>query len=132
MKKLLMVSVLSFAVTFSGCLALDRAIGVDGKDGPVTGFVRGIESATSGTPVGGIAALLLGAFGVYQKVRARKYAEGLEGVVVGIDRALDQGVKLSVEKQELYNKIRGGIQEVVGDVAFVEKLIAEIKAKARA
>ena len=131
MKKLLLVCAVALTA-LSGCVLADQAIGTEEEPGPLVGIVGGIEKVTAGTPIGGIAALLMGAFGFYQRARAKKYSQAVEGVVVGIDRGLEQGIKLSVEKQELYNKIREGLLEVSDDIAFAERLIADIKAKERA
>lgn len=140
MKKIVLGLALGVILFFGGCAALDAAVGASpDKPGPLAQFVQGVENATKGTPVGGLAALLMGAFGVYQKVRAnrkesalKQVSGGLEGVVVGIDRALEAGLKVSVEKVELYDNIRQAILEFNKEASVIEGMIASFKAKERA
>jgi hypothetical protein len=118
-------------LAFGGCALLDQAVGVDGKPGPVENILRGVEGVATGTPIGAIASVLLGGVALYQKARAKKYAQGMEAVVTGVDRAFSHGVSLSADKQATYNLIRGAIIEIADDVAFVERTIAEHKANER-
>lgn len=130
--KTLAVGLLVFSLSLSGCALLDQGLGTYDKPGPVENFVDGLGGLATGTPLAPVAAGLSILINLYQAVRGKKYREGLEGVVVGVDRALEAGIKSDTSKEALYNAIRGALKEVAGDALAVERIIAAIKAKARA
>lgn len=130
--KILAGVLLAFCLVLTGCETLDKYVGSHDKPGPVENFVDAIGGVVGGTPLAPIAGGLSILINLYQAVRGRKYREGLEGVVVGVDRALEAGAKADVTKEALYGAIRSAVREVAGDAKAVEGLVSAIKARERA
>jgi len=130
--KILAALLLGFSLMLTSCAMLDKAVGTYEKPGPVENFVDGVGGLATGTPLAPITAGLSLLINLYQAVRGKKYRQAAEGVVLGIDIALEAGSKADVSKAELYDAIRGAIKEVADDASAVERIIAAIKAKERA
>jgi len=80
-----------------------------------------------GGPLGGVVAGLLGLINVAQAVRAKKYKQGLEAAVVGVDRALEAGKQPSVSKEALYKALLEALNEKCADPEFIRSFIAKAK-----
>lgn len=84
-----------------------------------------------GGPIGAAVAGLLGLINVAQAVRARKYKQGFEALVAGVDDAVESGAKPALSKDELYQALKDAIAEKVSDPKALESIIAKLKAARR-
>lgn len=112
----------------TGCATL-LGLDPDGKgaeiESPVERWAAPFQSV--GGPVGAGISALLGLINVAQAVRARKYKQGLEAAVVGVDRALEAGKQPSVSKDALYSALAAALNEKCGDPDFIRQIIAKAK-----
>lgn len=130
---------LGFLVAISGCSVIDSLTGVYHNDDgtisidPKGGIVGKASSTANGFPGWvGLAGTLLGLAGTaYQRVRSKRYAEGLRSVVQGIDLALEKGTKIAVSKEELYHALQKKLSEVCQNPELVRELITKAKSDSR-
>ena len=123
-----------------GCAAMDSFFGVqqdqDGDGVPETdgsGGVGGTLGSLGSSLPGllGLGGTILGAFATtYQRIRAQKYLAAARSTVRGIDRALDQGEKAKVSKQELYNALLSE-RSIDKYSKFIKDLIGSFKKERR-
>lgn len=133
------VLVLVAMLFLSGCAAFDAAAGVRVGPGGATadpggGIIGGIAGVASSLPGWlGLAGTLLGFAGTaYQKSRTKQYAQGLQAVVTGMDRALNSGELAQVSKNDLYAALDQAKKEIMSNPEALTKFVAIIKAGARA
>lgn len=109
------------------------------------GLFEGIMLALSNAPgaaglVGmgglGLANILQALFGrkklAASDERANKVLSGLKAIIIAIDDAVKWGDAESVAKPELYARLSESIRALADDPAFVQELIAKVKAENRA
>lgn len=118
----------ALALTVAGCAALLGA-DPDGKGAEVESPIERVLGPVEGIggPIGLVAAALSGLINVAQSVRARKYKQGLEAAIVGVDRAVEAGKQPSVSKEALYKALQDSLLEKCGDPEFVRAFIAKAK-----
>ena len=126
------------ALSLTGCQlvqgAVDFLVGSAQEPDKVTTVEKVVEVASGiPGPIGVIGGILLSGLNVLQayqnrkeKTRSALWREGLKGAVVGIDRALEQGEKDMVTKEELYEALK----ERLFDKVIVD-FIASVKAEDR-
>lgn len=135
--KLWHLGALAGILAMTGCQQLaDFLVGPAASAPAVTTPVERIVEVASGIPgpIGVIGGILLSGLNVLQAYQNRKektktalFREGLKGAVVGIDRALEQGEKQAITKEELYEALK----ERLFDKVIVD-FIASVKAEDRA
>lgn len=135
---ILAVGLLGLCLSLTGCAAMKAFL-----LGPEAEAPKGAEAESPaeqilapakdiGGPIGAAAAGLLGLINVAQAVRARKYKQGFDALVSGIDDAVESGAKPSLSKEELYHALKDAIAEKVSDPKALESLVAKLKAQRRA
>lgn len=143
-KYMIFVGLGLFSLTFLGCAFLDSLIGVgkpneggDGSAGGSIGVLTGVASVLPGW-LGWAGTLLGSGFGFYKTYRERQlkltnanYSDSVSALVLGIEKALASGTKLSLTKDELYAALNTVKNETMTNPEFLTKLVSEIKGLSR-
>lgn len=137
--KVLYFALLGLVLAITGCAVLDSVAGV-GQSQEQSGLVEGVSKVVSSLPgwLGVVGTLLGGLFGLYKTYRERQllkkevdYTESIRALVAGIDKALVQGTKPSVTKEELYATLDVVKKEMMANPDFLTQLVASFKALVR-
>jgi predicted small secreted protein len=120
----------ALALNLAGCawlLGKDEDIKAGGAkvESPAEKVLDPVTSV--GGIIGAVASGLLGLINVAQAVKAKKYKEGLDALVVGVDRAVEAGKQPAVSKEALYKALVEAVNEKCGDPEFIRSFIAKAK-----